>query len=208
MKTKCLFGGALLGAGVCAGAGSSAHAGNFVWGSGFAYGYLAYTNLADQSTIGGDFGLTVTDAYGGSASAAFDAHGFSVSATAGNYSVYTFATMNTEAFFTVDENMAVRFDWDLSANSPYTSQNDNFLQVFNSTTMSFENIFSFSLPDSGSFSLTLEAGNQYYIKSYISSTFDGQSSSFSVSVVPLPPAAFAGLGMLAGLGAYKRIRRR
>ncbi|CAN0600321.1 unnamed protein product, partial [Laminaria digitata] len=33
-------------------------------------------------------------------------------------------------------------------------------------------------------------------------------SSFSVSVVPLPPAAFAGLGMLAGLGAYKRIRRR
>jgi hypothetical protein len=29
----------------------------------------------------------------------------------------------------------------------------------------------------------------------------------SVSVVPLPPAAFAGLGMLAGLGAYRRIRR-
>ena len=30
---------------------------------------------------------------------------------------------------------------------------------------------------------------------------------FNINVVPLPPAAFAGLGMLAGLGAYRRIRR-
>jgi hypothetical protein len=29
----------------------------------------------------------------------------------------------------------------------------------------------------------------------------------SMAVVPLPPAAFAGLGMLAGLGAYRRMRR-
>jgi len=29
----------------------------------------------------------------------------------------------------------------------------------------------------------------------------------TISVIPLPPAAFAGLGMLAGLGAYRRIRR-
>ncbi len=29
----------------------------------------------------------------------------------------------------------------------------------------------------------------------------------SVSVIPLPPAAFAGLGMLVGLGIYRRIRR-
>jgi len=29
----------------------------------------------------------------------------------------------------------------------------------------------------------------------------------NVAVVPLPPAAFAGLGLLAGMGAYRRIRR-
>ena len=29
---------------------------------------------------------------------------------------------------------------------------------------------------------------------------------FNMAVVPLPPAALAGLGMLAGLGAYRRIR--
>ncbi len=29
----------------------------------------------------------------------------------------------------------------------------------------------------------------------------------AVSVIPLPPAGFAGLGMLAGLGIYRRIRR-
>ncbi len=29
----------------------------------------------------------------------------------------------------------------------------------------------------------------------------------TVSVIPLPPAALAGLGMLAGLGAYRRLRR-
>lgn len=30
----------------------------------------------------------------------------------------------------------------------------------------------------------------------------------AVSVIPLPPAAYAGLGMLTGLGVYRRVRRR
>ncbi len=30
----------------------------------------------------------------------------------------------------------------------------------------------------------------------------------AVSVVPLPPAAYAGMGLLAGLGVYRRVRRR
>jgi len=38
---------------------------------------------------------------------------------------------------------------------------------------------------------------------------DGNTNDFLfTAVVPLPPAAFAGLGMLAGMGAYRRLRRR
>jgi hypothetical protein len=46
MKMNCLFGGALLGAGLCAGSGSTAFGGDFVWG------YQTSTNIA-----GGGFDL-------------------------------------------------------------------------------------------------------------------------------------------------------
>jgi hypothetical protein len=36
---------------------------------------------------------------------------------------------------------------------------------------------------------------------------DVTGDGIGVSVVPLPPAAFAGLGLLAGMGAYRRIRK-
>lgn len=37
--------------------------------------------------------------------------------------------------------------------------------------------------------------------------FDDVTFGSSVNVVPVPPAAIAGLGMLAGLGAYRRVRK-
>jgi hypothetical protein len=202
-KTNCLFGGALLGAGLCAGAGSSALAGDFVWGSASLTAY-AY-QVSDYATTGGNVSVSVVDVNGASADATFNASGFSMMAVGSPYS-YAGALLTTGLAFTVSEDITVLFEWDMTGNNSSFGDGGS-LSAFDSGSMSNVSLFSFSGIDVGSSTITLLAGTQYTLTGYVVSEAGQGASSFSVSVVPLPPAAFAGLGMLAGMGAYKRVRR-
>ena len=195
MKTKCLFGGALLGAGLCGG-GSPALAGNFDLVS--SYGNArAFISFSDQSNdFGGDFALSVASSGGTTASAYGDSDGFSFFASGGN------AYARTLTQFSVSSDLMVLFQWDVISDTAGLS----YGKIVDLSTSS--SIFEFD-GGSGDTTVTLLTGRTYRFTSLVvagsGSTAD---SSFNVSVVPLPPAAFAGLGMLAGMGAYKRIRRR
>lgn len=209
-KTNCLFGGALLGAGLCAGAGSSALAGDFAWGPAYLF---SYTNFgADAAyTTGGDVSVSVADMHGGSADATFNASGFSMMAVAPNTGNYNFAAayLVTSLGFTVTSDMTVLFEWDMTGNTANNGSGGS-LSAYDSGSMSNVSLFSFSGLDVGSSTITLLAGTQYTLTGDVAAELGAGASSFSVSsvsVVPLPPAAFAGLGMLAGMGAYKRVRR-
>lgn len=213
--TKCLFGGALLGAGVS----SSALAGNFIWTGGFAYA---------SATLGStDFAPIMPDGFAansvslfGSASVHGGASGLSM-LTYSSYSPYgsapeggpsggpgSLAQLNGQFFVT--ETMTVTIEWDFSGEvSPYGGYppmaSSLFIGGFGASGLS------------GSTEIVMFAGHLQFIDALIVSssplfgTLNGNLSSISIyetpAIVPLPPAAFAGLGMLAGLGAYKRLRR-
>lgn len=196
MKTKCLFGGALLGAGLCGG-GSPALAGNFdlVSSYGFAMAFIEYSNQSNDFD-GGDFALSVASSGGTTASAYGDSYGFSFFASGGN------AYARTLTQFSVSSDLMVLFQWDVISDTRGLS----YGKIVDLSTGS--SVFEFD-GGSGDTTVTLLTGRTYSFRSsVVAGSGSTADSSFNVSVVPLPPAAFAGLGMLAGMGAYKRIRRR
>ena len=204
MKTKCLFGGALLGAGLCAGTDSSALAGEFVWGSHGFISVSAYLG-GTASDSGGDFALSIAASYGDTAaSARGDSAGFSFLASANdvNYSG-GYAWTTGYHTFSVTTDLTVHFEWDV------TTDGYGFSAGLVRDLSTGDNLFDFAFGDTGDLTVTLLAGRTYYLQQYIGSGPGALvESSFSATIVPLPPSAFAGLVMLAGLGAYKRIRRR
>ena len=207
---KCLFGGALVGAGLC----STAVAGEFQWGSSNSYnslinllpgGYSFFATAAGgwnegisnspsyASTVGGDLGIDIL-AYSGIAQGPI-----------GNAYVF-----HTGLDFTVSDNMMATINWDVSNDSYNSGSGVSYAFI----TDSGGTIFSMDGSSAtGTTSLTLLSTETYTLKVFILSGPGISGLSFfnmtenTVSVVPLPPAAFAGLGMLAGLGAYRRIRR-
>jgi len=207
---KCLFGGALVGAGLC----STAVAGEFQWGSSNSYnslinllpgGYSFFATAAGgwnegisnspsyASTVGGDLGIDIL-AYSGIAQGPI-----------GNAYVF-----HTGLDFTVSDNMMATINWDVSNDSYNSGSGVSYAFI----TDSGGTIFSMDGSSAtGTTSLTLLSTETYTLKVFILSGPGISGLSFfnmtenTVAAVPLPPAAFAGLGMLAGLGAYRRIRR-
>jgi len=112
------------------------------------------------------------------------------------------AIVETLASFTVSENMLMTLDWNLGT--------DDTLTIVDSYTNAYL-VDIFASTDSDTVDHLFIANRTYFV--FINLTRIGNgSSSFhlfenTVVAVPLPPAAFAGLGMLAGLGAYRRVRR-
>jgi hypothetical protein len=191
--TKCLFGGALLGAGLC----SSATGATVDWIGGFG------SAVASDGGIGNDFdslsgtGWDAMAAYGtASARASADTFGIDMAADGGT------GTANATTFgsFTVVTDTTMLLSWDV----------DQLLLLFIDVSTGIVldlNLFS----EAGSVEFTFLTGTTYNVNVYISSFGSGPPSTFTmntVNVVPLPPAAFGGLAMLAGLGAYRRVRRR
>jgi hypothetical protein len=207
--TKCLFGGALLGAGVS----SSALAGEFQWLGGDAEAYApgapSVTSLINPS----GFDVNIFTPFG-SAGATGDSDGLSMFAESYSYA-YTLggfpkSAANVFGHFFVTEDMMVTIEWDFSGE---VSSYGGFPPM-----ESFLDINGFSASgESGSIQMQLFAFQFNSIDAQIRSApslfgpLDGNLSSVSIyetpAIVPLPPAAFAGLGMLLGLGVYKRIRQ-
>ncbi len=198
---KCLFGGALIGAGLCSsaaadftwiGAGNSFHAENLGAYNHFSpvggWDESSSTGTSYSSTVGTELGLSML-AYAGSTDIAFVAMSFMKA-------------------FTVTEDMTVTIEWDFR-NDQLDGISDSFFDVYLDGT----NIFHAALTVAamGSETLDLYAGITYDWRGLTMAGASGLTSvsmhETTVNVVPLPPAAFAGLGMLAGLGAYRRVRR-
>jgi len=210
--TKCLFGGALIGAGLC----SSAAAGDIQWGSSIASNNKLRTTsgLPSDFAISGNWNESVTGPLNQNASSIGTDMGISMLA-------YSDATLNGSGYayarhysgvldFTVSQDMMVYFDWDVS--------NDNFnlsyLAITDTTPSGSLFFMNSSLAlETGTASAMAYAGETYFLSGWIiagggltgSSYFNMTGS--TITVVPLPPAALAGLGLLAGMGAYRRIRR-
>ena len=222
MKTKCLFGGALLSAGVCAGAGSTALAGEFQFGNSTLYANINSFSFA-YTTMSGNGTSTITDTYTGTsayATASFSDSSFSFFLQTAYSADDVFGNDGTVsasigASFTVLQDVTVRLDPGATSSS---------FELFSRDSSGYGYGYNYPMGTrtyygSDTLDIFLTANTTYTLFAtgigYWDSWFAGQTrrggEAFSmtiVSAVPLPPAAFAGLGMLAGLGAYKRIRRR
>lgn len=202
MKTvkNCLFGGALVGAGLCSQAQAAAE---FNWlSSSDNFTHLS-GNMMQYFNTGSGWSEYSSD---GASYSSMTGTDFALSMATNSDGANDFARADhfNGVYFEVTEDTAVDFEWDFSGSNsssyfaligPVVGLNNDGGAV------------------SGSFSLDLIAGDVYWIQASVFSR-DGNGLSFfnmtvdnSVSVVPLPPAAIAGLGMLAGLGAYRRVRR-
>ena len=189
----CLFGGALLGAGLC----SSASAADVNWNSGFGYAHDRSIFAFSDDT--GPYATWNADT-GTGAHARAGRFGFDMAVDAIN-TPYSYAFASAFGSFSVATDTTLSLSWDLGNTYSYISVLDS----------SNAHILSVLAGDSGSLEFTFLANESYSIAAVMRESLDG-ASSFSMSdnnvnVVPLPPAAFAGLGMLAGLGAYRRIRK-
>jgi len=186
MKTNikaCLFGGALLGAGLC----SSASAGEVTWT--FGAGQAKNLTHTESDAFAGD---------GWAADAGYGTH--SIANTFGldmvaNGAPTGYAYASAFGHFTVTTDTTLLVDWDIGIGHAYLAGGGFFFQAVSG--------------DSGSMEITLIQGVTY-IADVSLTEFGGAPSFFSmntITVVPLPPAALGGLAMLAGLGAYRRVRR-
>jgi len=93
----------------------------------------------------------------------------------------------------------------MSVNSPRPNQ--NAISGGESLTVVFANNGTFSLSD---FVLALQNNDIRLVQHYRAFGPDGESAwlSSNFAVVPLPPAAWAGLGLLGVMGAVRTLRRR
>jgi len=185
MKTNvktCLFGGALLGAGLC----SPAAAGDVDWSFGFGFAY----NIAN---FGSDIGIGGWDADVGDGTHSIGGtFGLDIAAN-GATNGYAYAFV--DGYFTVATDTTLLLSWDIEIG--YADVNG-----FGFNFEAFDG-------DTGSLEVTFLQGVEYEVRALLYD-FGGAPSSFTmntVTVVPLPPAAIGGLAMLAGLGAYRRVRR-
>jgi hypothetical protein len=190
--TKCLFGGALIGAGLC----SSATGAAVDWVSGYGYVDAIDGSISsDYDSLSGT-GWDAMGAYGtASAHSSADTFGIDMAADSGNGS----ADAGAVGSFTVATDTTMLLSWDVS-----------FAHIiFND--VSTGPVLNLNPSDeAGSIEFTFLSGTTYTVEVTLFSFGSGPPSTFTmntVNVVPLPPAAFGGLAMLAGLGAYRRIRR-
>ena len=189
-KTTCLFGGALIGAGLC----SNANAADVNWS--FGNGNARDLINDDFSTQGGPFSSWDANTGTGAHSIGGD-FGFDMAADASSTPT-TYAYAYTFGYFTVDADTTLTLDWDLGNGS------------INFSSLNHGDILLASNGESGTLDFTFIANRSYYF--FGTMTDHGGSASSvtmgqTINVVPLPPSALAGLGMLAGLGAYRRSRK-
>ena len=156
MKMNCLFGGALLGAGLCAGSGSTAFGGDFVWG------YQTSTNIAGGGftvNYSGDGDFSSAYSYSSSvfASMSADASGFLVTGAGTGGSAYGY--IFGRSIFSVSEDLSALFEWD-TTNS---GLDFSFAYIFNTSDSSYE-VFFLQESVEGSATLNLAAGDTYYIQ--------------------------------------------
>jgi len=210
MKTKvkqCLFGGALLGAGLC----SNATAGDFQWGP--ANFSLVYTNPGPYhhfNTYGG--WDEIETGSGQTATSTGNDFGLAMSAyTSYGYGSGFALAYHLDLEFTVTANMTANLNWDITNDNYNGGYGYSYADIFDS---SYSSIFSMNgTTPTGNMDIQLLVGQTYHFWGQIISGPGAQGLSFfnmssGVAVVPLPPAAFGGLAMLGGLCAYRRVRRR
>jgi len=192
---KCLFGGALVGAGLC----STAVAGHLEWTGGFA------TVSGDSGPVGA---ITSGPSWAATSPGFFD-FGTASGDTSGAYmAVYSgyfgfnASSVLDSTTFTVNTTTTFTFEWAASG--------FGFLSVDIVGAGIINPDLNF-VSGSGMFDLTFLATETYTIDANLfaggNSLATFRMTENAMAAVPLPPAAFAGLGMLAGLGAYRRIRK-
>jgi hypothetical protein len=200
--TRCLFGGALVGAGVC----STASA-DFVWGSSVvSRANSISTQPSVFSTAGGwddstSFGTSYTETVG-------NAFGMSMLVFNGNTAASRIQAYRTAFSVTVDT--AVTIEWDFTASVANSYTTAYILLIDASTNITFfERANGGPIPTVGSAVITLLASESYLMRGYAGANngLTSISMSSNISVVPLPPGSLAGLGVLVGLCAYRRVRR-
>jgi len=84
-----------------------------------------------------------------------------------------------------------------------TARDNNQNQAYWATTGGVDGDFGAMTNTLGAFGQTSDISGTAQTNNDYAFTLDGNS----ITVVPLPPAALGGLAMLAGLGAYRRIRK-
>jgi len=208
--TKGLFGGALISAGLCSiAAADIVGTPEFSWINTAQTGAFAPFGTWDTHAGNGNFDVS-DSSFAGFAQSMADQSGISLEARSDLTSDITFrggssdvatAFINTQFF--VSEGTTVTVSWD------FREMAGSFFSL-SGTNGSFD-----TTGPSGSVQLNLVAGSNYNLSAQVTDTgsmFDTFSADASyvtmtINVVPLPTAAFAGLGMLAGLGAFRRIRK-
>lgn len=204
---KCLFGGALMGAGLCSSANAGGVEGVFAWDVDFAFAATPFG--AYNYTYGNGIIDVASESLFGYAHAQADQSGLTLFAdsfdgdltgTEARIGFVSQAFIN--ASFNVSQSMSVTMTWDFSAD------------ISGYSYLSFDSVPYGAV---GSIQLDLVAFESHLITAKMSSQlpagpgFSATASTFTISntvnVVPLPPAAFGGLAMLAGLGAYRCVRR-
>jgi len=200
--TKCLFGGAFIVAGLCTSASA-----DFVWGlSVVSRANSISTQPSVFSTTGGwddstSFGTSYTETV-------VNALGMSMLVFNGNTVASRIQAYRTA--FSVTEDTVVTIEWDFTASvaNNYTSSYTLLIDASTNTTF-FERVNGGPIPTVGSAVITLLASESYLMRGYAGATngLTSISMSSNISVVPLPPGALTGLGLLAGLCAYRRVRR-
>jgi len=211
--TKCLFGGALIGAGVCSSATAGELLPGFNWDAGSFSSAQAFLGTPDFGHSTGNFSRSSISPFG-SASVSADQSGITLFADSTAFDDFArsggdVSEAHVDAYFFVSESMWITIDWDFRGEiSSYGPMPDTFLQI-DGISIGVEGAY-------GSTQMFLEVDEEYRLIANMRdaagfNTLSGSASTFtigtSVASVPLPPAAFAGLGLLAGMGAYRRIRR-
>lgn len=205
-SSKCLFGGALLSAGLSV---STAQAQQFQMGYTAAhlsaYEFGSFNSDYQGHFTTGDVNLSVSvsgDSAYANGTLVMNAGGMSAKATAGSFGAYAYShNHDLISYFTVDQNFNATVDWDFTqANSPYTNyltiiDADNFITVFDHNN------------DAGTTQVSFNAGTNYVmfaLSDVTAANFgDVGTSRWSISV---PAPGSAGLLGLAGLIAARRRR--
>jgi len=204
--SKCLFGGALLSAGLTVG---SASAQQFQLGYTAAhlavYEFGSFNSDYQSHFTYGDVNLSVAvsgDSAYANGTLVMNASGMSAKATAGSFGAYAYShDHDLITYFTVDQNFNATVDWDFTqANSSYTNyltiiDADNNLTVFDHDS------------DAGTTQVSFTAGTNYvmFALSDVTAANFGEvgTSRWSITV---PAPGSAGLLGLAGVIAARRRR--
>lgn len=191
MKTNtiskvCLFGGALLAAGLSSGAqggefiiGASSHNHGLDFGP-IVSGYAGQGNYIQDTNVGAPFGPTTVQSTfdtGTTATVVLGDTELSGSVTKEINSFGYFAFLTS---FTVDEDMDVRISWDASTEVPWIDRRFRVWQSLGAT------LFEYDVndgPHSGSITVSLTAGQQYWVDALYRSIWDNGDGNFSISTI-------------------------